>query len=128
MSVRNQAVISSASIPFVFPPVVLDGMYLTDGGTFQNIALGDPIRRCVEEEGVEEKDIVVDIILCLASLNTIPVWSEEDTLWANAFDFYKRKANFINFYVDYEDMLRVTRSNPHVQYRYAVAPSETPPV
>jgi predicted acylesterase/phospholipase RssA len=34
MEVRNRAVMSSASIPFVFPPVVLDGMYLTDGGTF----------------------------------------------------------------------------------------------
>jgi hypothetical protein len=47
----------------------------------------------------------------------------EDTLWSNALDFYNRKASFINFYEDYEDMLRVTRINPHVGYRYAVAPS-----
>lgn len=46
MEIRNKAVLSSASIPFVFPPVELDGMQLVDGGTFQNIAVGDPIKRC----------------------------------------------------------------------------------
>lgn len=32
------------------------------------------------------------------------------------------------FYIDYEDMLRVTRANPHVTYRYTVSPSEQPPI
>lgn len=43
MEIRNLALKSSASIPFVFPPVELDDFYLIDGSTFQNIALGDPI-------------------------------------------------------------------------------------
>lgn len=46
LDVRAKAVFSSASIPFVFPPVELDGMYLVDGGSFANASLGDPIRRC----------------------------------------------------------------------------------
>ena len=53
LDVRAKAVFSSASIPFVFPPVELDGMYLVDGGSFANASVGDPIRRCQEEEGVE---------------------------------------------------------------------------
>ncbi len=34
MKVRNKSIVSSASIPAVFSPVEIDGMYLTDGGTF----------------------------------------------------------------------------------------------
>lgn len=51
-----------------------------------------------------------------------------DTLWKNAMDMYYRRDNIADFYVDYEDMLRVTRANPHVKYRYTVAPSEMPPI
>lgn len=46
MEVRNKSIFSSASIPSIFPPVEIDGMYLNDGGTFQNASIGDPIRRC----------------------------------------------------------------------------------
>jgi predicted acylesterase/phospholipase RssA len=65
MEIRNKALMSSASIPFVFAPVEIDGMQLIDGGTFQNVAVGDPIERCKNEEGVRDEDIIVDIILCL---------------------------------------------------------------
>ena len=46
LEVRNKAIFSSASIPFIFPPVELDGMYLNDGGAFVSASVGDPIRRC----------------------------------------------------------------------------------
>ena len=49
-SVRNKAIFSSASIPGIFPPVELDGMFLNDGGVVINASVGDPIRRCLEEE------------------------------------------------------------------------------
>lgn len=91
IEIRNQALMSSASIPFVFSPVEIDGMNLIDGGTFQNVAVGDPITRCKEEEGVEEKDIIVDIILCLQYANTIPTWTKDDMMWSNALDFYRRR-------------------------------------
>jgi len=76
---------SSTAIPGVFPPVFLDGMWLADGGTFQNLALGDPITRCKEEEGVEDKDIIVDVIMCTTAHRDIPTWEMEDTTWLNAF-------------------------------------------
>jgi predicted acylesterase/phospholipase RssA len=62
MEIRSKALMS---IPFVFAPVEIDGMQLIDGGTFQNVAVGDPIERCKNEEGVRDEDIIVDIILCL---------------------------------------------------------------
>lgn len=64
MEIRNKAVRSSCSIPSVFPPVNIDDYWLVDGGLFQNLALGDPIERC-REDGFDDKDIVVDIIMCL---------------------------------------------------------------
>ena len=57
-------------------------------------------------------------------MNKIPKWTLDDTLWSNAWDFYKRRERMTEFYIDYEDMLRVTRANPHVTYRYTVSPSE----
>lgn len=58
---------SSASIPGIFPPVEIGDYYLVDGGTFQNLAVGDPIERC-REEGVSDEDIIVDVILCFGSV------------------------------------------------------------
>lgn len=92
------------------------------------MAVGDPITRCKEEEGVEDKDIIVDIILCLQYANTIPTWTKDDMMWSNALDFYRRRERISDFYVDYEDMLRVTRAHPDITYRYTVAPSRTPPI
>lgn len=77
LEIRNLALKSSASIPFVFPPVELDDFYLIDGSTFQNIALGDPIQRCMDEEGVKEKDIIIDIVLCLAKPFNMDALSRE---------------------------------------------------
>lgn len=58
----------------------------------------------------------------------MPKWTLEDTKWTNAYDFYRRRERILDFYIDYEDMLRVTRAFPHVTYRYTVAPSENPPI
>jgi NTE family protein len=62
---RVKSLISSASIPFVFPPVVIDDFVLVDGGNFMNLDIGDPIDRC-REKGFADEDIIVDIIMCLS--------------------------------------------------------------
>lgn len=71
LAVRNKAVFSSASIPGIFPPVEIDGMFLNDGGVAINASVGDPIRRCLEEEGVSQSDIIVDVILCFDHVSQI---------------------------------------------------------
>jgi len=63
---------SSASIPFIFDAQEFEHMYLIDGGTSKiNIALADPINRCLDEEGVAPEDIIVDVIICQSSFREI---------------------------------------------------------
>lgn len=92
LEIRNKAVFSSASIPFVFPPVEIDGMFLQDGGAFINASVGDPIRRCQEEEGVKKIDIIVDIILCFDHVSKISEWTSETLEGQNAYSIFKRKS------------------------------------
>ena len=63
MEERVELILSSASIPFAFPPHQIDDMFLVDGGTFSNVAIGDPIERC-REEGYADRDIIIDVLLC----------------------------------------------------------------
>ena len=92
MEIRNQVVMSSATLPSIFPPVEIDDMQLVDGGNFQNIAIGDPIVRC-REEGVADKDIIVDAILCFGEHFEMPQWKLDDTVWKNALDYWYRKTH-----------------------------------
>lgn len=63
--IRTDSLLSSASIPSAFPPVKIDDMVLVDGGTFQNLDIGDPIDRC-REAGFADVNIIVDILMCLS--------------------------------------------------------------
>ena len=87
---RSKVILSSASIPSFFPPVEIDEMQLVDGGTFQNISIGDPIDRCREEVN-DDSEIVVDLILCFDKVVDVEKWDLEDTDWYDAFTFYRRK-------------------------------------
>jgi predicted acylesterase/phospholipase RssA len=113
---------SSASIPAVFPPVYIDEFELVDGGTFQNLAVGDPIERC-REDGYKDEDIIVDVILCFSHVVDYQEWTLSDSIFKNALNFFERRSEIANFYSDYEDLLRITRGYPKVNFRYAVAPS-----
>ena len=57
-----KSIVASTAIEGVFAPVHLDGMLLVDGGIYENVAIEEPIRRCLED-GVAQEDIIVDIIL-----------------------------------------------------------------
>lgn len=46
IEIRNKSILASASLPGTFPPVEIDGMFLVDGGTFQNALVSEPIARC----------------------------------------------------------------------------------
>ena len=59
---RIKALLSSASIPGIFPPVEIGDLNLVDGGTFDNLCLAEAIVRC-REEGFKDEDIIIDIIL-----------------------------------------------------------------
>jgi|LauGreDrversion4_2_1035121.scaffolds.fasta_scaffold1068944_1 hypothetical protein len=77
----------------------------------------------MDEEGVEEKDIIVDIIMCLGKPFDMYTLSGEEMMWSNALDVYTRRVKITDFYIDYEDIIRVIRANPNVNYRYTVVPT-----
>ena len=51
-----------------------------------------------------------------------------DLKFLNAFQIFKRRTTIQDFYLDYEDLLRVTRSHPHINFRFTIAPSKEPPI
>lgn len=65
----------------------------------------------------------MDAILCFGDNFEMPQWTLEDTVWKNALDYWYRKSHISNYYSLYEDMTRVTRGYPHVNFRYTIAPS-----
>ena len=123
---KADMVISSASIPAVFPPVHLDDMWLVDGGVFQALDIGYPVERC-REEGVLDSEIIVDIILAFSSTVDLPTWTMADSEWKNAFSIWSRKTTISKYYGWYEDILRITRGYPHIKFRYIVAPTKPVP-
>jgi len=76
---------------------------------------------------VADEDIIVDAILCFDGYRSIDKWSLDDTIWKNALDYWYRRIGITRFYEYYEDMVRVTRGYPHINFRYTVAPTTDVP-
>ena len=117
---RVDAVLSSTTIPFVFPPIQnLADMYLVDGGMFNTVSVGDPIERC-REEVESDRDIIIDVLLCYTQVYEVPEWDHHKTRWMTAFDFYRRRKVISNYYFYKEDFLRMTRGYHDVQFRLVI--------
>jgi len=86
------------------------------------LAVGDPIERC-REDGYKDENIIVDVILCFSSVVDYEDWTLADSIFKDARNFYERRAQISDFYSAYEDLLRITRGYPKVDFRYAVAPT-----
>jgi predicted acylesterase/phospholipase RssA len=43
---RTQAIVSSGSLPIVFPPQYIENLVLVDGGVFTNLDLAETIVKC----------------------------------------------------------------------------------
>ena len=63
-------VMASSAIPVVFPPVLLDGNYYVDGGTYSNELIRPAIQYCLGR-GYDRSEIIIDIIVCSAPINNI---------------------------------------------------------
>lgn len=57
------AVMASSSIPFVFPPQHFHGFVLMDGGTVYDVNIDSAVNQCLDM-GFEEKDIIMDVVVC----------------------------------------------------------------
>lgn len=119
---RIDSIISTASIPVVFPNINIGHHTLIDGYIYVNLALTEAILKC-REFGFDDKDIIVDIVLCSGQKMELREFSKRESEYLNAYDIYARKNELQFYYGVYEDILRVMRGYPEVQFRHLIAPT-----
>jgi len=110
------AVVSSASIPFVFPHRQYKDYILMDGGTVWNtniVTAADKCRQLVDDDS----QIIMDIVLT----GDHEIHEEMDT--GNAINNFLRYYGIHTYYKHFNDVLEFKRSRPDIQYRYLVMPS-----
>ena len=117
-----QTILSSASIPGFFSPQHLNSLILSDGGVFENLNLGPAIDKC-RDMGVPDSKIIVDVLLCFDGPVDIKEWTYEEAKYKSVKELYERKIDLKNAYFYLEDIDRVMRGFPDVQFRYVLEPS-----
>lgn len=105
------AIISSASIPFMFPPHLYEGEYYMDGMTAWNVNLSSAISRCLEKVDDDTK-ITVDIAICGES----SIEEAEET--KDAIDNFFRAREVQSYYVNDNSLQGQMAAHPNVNYRY----------
>ena len=75
---RTQALVSSTTPPGIMDIAELNDMYLSDGGLYEHIPIAEPIRRCLEENDIEEKDIIVDSVYAFGLVRPVHPMSKAD--------------------------------------------------
>jgi len=111
------AVISSASIPAVFPDRKYKDLVLMDGGTVWNTNLVSAVNKCVEM-GFDKSQIVVDIAICGHSE------LETETSTGNTISNILRYRNIKHYYKSMDDVLEYKNTEPFVNFRYLFVPSQ----
>ena len=110
-----QASVSSASIPFVFPPHVWEGKgVFMDGGTVYNVDLEGAIAQCMDLVDDESK-IIIDIYFCGA-----PKSAETEEKVGNSWENYFRGRSLRKYYGDSNSIALAMVGHPTVQMRHMV--------
>ena len=94
---------------------------LTDGGVFSNLELDESILKC-RSKGFDDEHIILDMILCFDKVVEVETWDLKNSKYQSAHGFYKRRDAFTNFYYYYEEVIRVMRGFPNVQFRHLLSP------
>lgn len=113
-----ETLIASAAIDGVFPPVIRGERTLVDGGSIWNTNIFSAVEGC-REMGYDDKDIIVDYVLCRGETFTERITDDFHSLkhLLNARDIS-------NFYSGMADVERSKVFYPDVKFRYTIAPSE----
>ena len=116
-----KAIVSSASIPFVFPHQVWsEEVVCMDGGTVWNTNLASAIHRC-EEIVDDHSQITMDVIIC-DDYQFAPYSSKTDTL-----GMFNRYKDIKDSYSNIGDVYDLMKAFPKVNYRYYIQPSQPLP-
>ena len=109
------AAVASASIPFVFPPHnwKSKGVFM-DGGTVYNINMEGAISQC-KDAGFEEKDIIMDVLLCGPSDGV-----EAHTDTGKTYENFMRKRSIHSFYGNTDSLATSLKAHSEVDLRYVI--------
>lgn len=108
------AVISSSSIPFVFPPHHWKGKVFIDGGTVWNINIDSAIQRCLEIVE-DESQITLDVII-LGDYEVAPEPLDDDNVIGN----FMRARDLNTLYNNYDAISQQLRAYPNLNFRYLI--------
>ena len=108
-------IVTSASVPFVFPPTKFRGKYLMDAlSCGWNVNMLSAIEKCMEIVD-DPSNIIVDIIVMYPETNQRLNETDQST-----FENYMRANSLHSYYVLLSDIYAFMRTYPEVQYRYFV--------
>lgn len=118
-----KAIISSSSLPFIFPHQIWedqngDKIVCMDGGTVWNTNLVTAIQRCREQVD-DDSEITLDVIDC-GSPDSVSSWKDNN----NAASNYQRYRNIQSYTSDSNDLYEFLEAFPNITLRYYVTPSE----
>ena len=94
---------------------------MADGGTFANLDISESIIKC-REDGFEDKNIILDVIMCFEKVQKIEEWDIREIKYKNAWDIFERRNELKGFYTNFEDLIRVVRGFPKVHFRHLISP------
>jgi predicted acylesterase/phospholipase RssA len=112
-----KGILSSASIPFIFPHQHWEDrdLVMMDGGTIWNLNLVSAVQRCQNEIGAEnESDITIDLIIC--GNNKLNGWEDRD----NGYENYMRWKSINDYHSGLDDIFEFKQAFPDVNFRYFV--------
>lgn len=111
-----KAAVSSASIPFIFPPFKWKnkGIFM-DGGTIFNINVEGAVHQCLDLVDDESK-IIVDVFICGAG-DDEEIWEKVGrTSWTN----YFRGRSVRKFYGNTSSLAYSMAAHPKIDLRYVI--------
>ena len=117
-----KAVLASAAFPVIFPTRDVDDLSYIDGGVKNNVDISSGINKCLDL-GYEEKEIIVDIILCSAKDKL----QEIDKKDLHPIQILMRVIEIFSYDNSMKDVESVPINFPYVNVRYIVYPSKKLP-
>ena len=111
----SDAAVASASIPFVFPPLIWEGRgTFMDGGTVYNINIEGAVRQCMDIVDDESK-IIMDVLICGAPEGP-EAWTEDGNGWQN----YFRGREIRKYYGNTDSLAYSMTAHPDLSIRYII--------
>jgi predicted acylesterase/phospholipase RssA len=117
-----ETVVASGSMPFAFPHAYIQNYTLVDGGSIWNVDISDAIKRCKEIVD-DDKDIIMDIILCNGAQNI----TRDEHKSYNTIQNYRRYQQIRAYYDMLSDFDEISRGYPDVNFRYFAVPKKDLP-